>query len=108
MRRLMRWLMSFGRLAGTISGRTYADQGRTSMASRFGLVAEERRALMKWASDMTTEEIEVELAALNAKIDAFEAADPDDVSHGGSPGEGLYERYEELTTALGRRRAIQS
>lgn len=57
----------------------------------------------KWAKDMTTAEIEVELGAVNSKIDAFEAADDDDIGHGGSPGEWMYERHEELTNELAKR-----
>lgn len=58
---------------------------------------------VKWASEMTTRQIRTELAALNKKIDAFETADDDDRSRGGSPGEGMYERHEELTLALKKR-----
>lgn len=62
---------------------------------------------MKWARDMTTKEIRDELAALNAEIEKFKAADPDDTSHGGSPGEGMYERHEELTLALAARQPFK-
>jgi len=58
---------------------------------------------MKWARDMATPEIKAELTALNAKLDAWEGAPDDDKCHGGSPGEGMYERHEELTVALARR-----
>lgn len=60
---------------------------------------------MKWAKDMTTEQIRLELIELDQSILEFEAANDDDVAHGGSPGEGLYERHEELTVELAQRAA---
>lgn len=55
---------------------------------------------MKLAKDMTTVDIETELVALSARIDDFEKSE---VSGGGSPGESMYERHEELTRELSRR-----
>lgn len=61
---------------------------------------------MKLASNMTDEELERALAAVNTELDEFERekADPDYEGHGGSPGEGLYERHEELTLERRRRK----
>lgn len=58
---------------------------------------------MAWARDMTTDAIKAELLALDQLIDAFEAADDEERCHGGSPGEGMYERHEELTIELAKR-----
>ena len=56
---------------------------------------------MEWASKMETAAIRAEIAALDRTIDTFEAGDREG---SGSPGEGLYERHEELTTELKRRK----
>lgn len=55
---------------------------------------------MKWASEMTEAEIRAELRILDAYLDAFEGAPDEDKAHGGSPGEWMYERHQELTDAL--------
>lgn len=61
---------------------------------------------MKAATEMTTAEIRDELKKLNSVLDEHEAArrDPDYEGHGGSPGEGMYERHEELSVELRRRK----
>lgn len=61
---------------------------------------------MKAATEMTTAEIRDELKKLNSVLDEHEAArrDPDYEGRGGSPGEGMYERHEELTVELRRRK----
>jgi hypothetical protein len=58
---------------------------------------------MAWASEMTTDAIKVELVKLHADIVDFES-DEDFEGHGGSPREGMYERWEELTLELKKRR----
>jgi len=55
---------------------------------------------MPWASEMKTEDIVSELSTLNLLIDKFEASD---ISGGGSPGESMYERHDELTRELEKR-----
>lgn len=59
--------------------------------------------MIKWAKDMTTDEIIEELDHIIIRINEFESATDEDKCHGGSPGEWLYERHEELTIALSRR-----
>lgn len=62
---------------------------------------------MKWASNMTTDDIRAELVELDKRCARFEAASDDERSHGGSPGEGMYERHDELTRELRRRERIE-
>lgn len=60
----------------------------------------------KWAAEMTDEEIIAEMRALDARIDNLKAAMSDpEFGMGGSPGEALYERYDELE-AQAKKRAL--
>ena len=58
-----------------------------------------------WARDLTDEELIDEYRRNEEACDRFDEArrDPDYEGHGGSPGEGLYERNEELEGQLKKR-----
>ena len=59
----------------------------------------------KWASQMTDEELIAEFVMVDLEVDEMQRAhsDPDFEGYGGSPGEGLYERVNELGAEMGRR-----
>lgn len=61
---------------------------------------------MKAARNMTDAELAAAIVRSNAEIDEHEAAQRADdyEGHGGSPGEGMYERHEELIVERKRRR----
>lgn len=56
-----------------------------------------------WAREMTDDELKAEWLAINKTIDEWEAAPAEEKEHGGSPGEGLYERHEEIETEMKKR-----
>lgn len=62
--------------------------------------------LLRWprpaASTMADETISAEIAILEAQFDRFRA-DLEDCGHGGSPGEWMVERLDELETERRRR-----
>ena len=55
------------------------------------------------AKDMTLQDINAELFSLEAKLQELYAALEESGGHGGSPGEWIYERIDELETELDRR-----
>jgi hypothetical protein len=57
---------------------------------------------MKPAVSLTDEEIARELVELGSRWDAFRSSD--DEGHGGSPGEWMVERMDELETEQKRRK----
>lgn len=58
---------------------------------------------MRWASQMTTEEIRKEQDLLSRKWDDLFTKYDNEDGHGGSPGEWLWERLGELEHELKKR-----
>ena len=63
---------------------------------------------MIWAQEMTDEQIASELAQREAEWDRLWVVIEESGGHGGSPGEGLAERMDELETEQRRRAALIS
>ena len=60
---------------------------------------------MKWARDMTDAALDAELANVTADLADLIYAPADDIEHGGSPLEGIYERLDEVEGERLRRQA---
>jgi hypothetical protein len=84
----------------------YIDGQMDQLAAGQGEVPPEqqkRDTRTMWAREMTDDELKAAWLAISKDVDEWEAAPAEDKECGGSPGEGLYERYGELEGEMKRR-----